>query len=94
LSPLYVARVLKLISVINRDGVTVFMIVQNAGLATDRPLWLRARSMSDRCQIVLQCVDDLPSKVVAVELGVHEHPVGKWRRRFLKDCTEGRGTAG
>jgi transposase len=22
-------------------------------------------------------------------LGVHEHTVGKWRRRFLKDCIEG-----
>ena len=33
--------------------------------------------------------DGLPSKVVAVELGVHEHTVGKWRRRFLKDRIEG-----
>src|ERR1044071_5398687 len=28
-------------------------------------------------------------KSVAVELGVHEHTVGKWRRRFLKDRCDG-----
>src|SRR5262247_3976500 len=33
--------------------------------------------------------DGLPSKSVASELGVHEHTVGKWRRRFLKDRIEG-----
>jgi transposase len=48
-----------------------------------------ARSMSERCRIILRCSDGLPSKVVAVELGVHEHTVGKWRRRFLKDRIEG-----
>jgi transposase len=48
-----------------------------------------ARSMSERCRIILRCGDGLPSKVVAAELGVHEHTVGKWRRRFLKDRIEG-----
>src|SRR3981081_3209797 len=48
-----------------------------------------ARSMSERCRIILRCGDGLPSKVVAIELGVHEHTVGKWRRRFLKDRIEG-----
>ena len=48
-----------------------------------------ARSMSERCRIILRCGDGLPSKAVAVELGVHEHTVGKWRRRFLKDRIEG-----
>lgn len=48
-----------------------------------------ARSMSERCRIILRCGDGLPSKMVAAELGVHEHTVGKWRRRFLKDCIEG-----
>src|SRR3954470_18423955 len=28
-------------------------------------------------------------KSVANELGIHEHTVGKWRRRFLKDRIEG-----
>ena len=45
--------------------------------------------MSERCRIILRCADGLPSKVVAAELGVHEHTVGKWRRRFLKDRIEG-----
>src|SRR5215207_5508646 len=48
-----------------------------------------ARSMSERCRIILRCADGIPSKVVAAELGVHEHTVGKWRRRFLCDRVEG-----
>ena len=48
-----------------------------------------ARSMSERCRIILRYSDGLPSKVVAAELGVHEHTVGKWRRRFLKERIEG-----
>src|SRR4051812_15450236 len=43
-----------------------------------------ARSMSERCRIILRCADGIPSKAVAIELGVHEHTVGKWRRRFLE----------
>ncbi len=45
--------------------------------------------MSERCRIILRCGDGLPSKAVAAELGVHEHTVGKWRRRFWKDRVEG-----
>ena len=48
-----------------------------------------ARSMSERCRIILRCAEGIPSKVVAAELGVHEHTVGKWRRRFVKDRIEG-----
>jgi transposase len=48
-----------------------------------------ARSMSERCRIILRCADGIPSKVVAAELSVHEHTVGKWRRRFVKDRIEG-----
>ena len=33
--------------------------------------------------------DGVASKDVAAELGVHEHTVGKWRRRFLKERCEG-----
>jgi transposase len=33
--------------------------------------------------------DGLPSKVVVAELGAHEHTIGKWRRRFLKNRIEG-----
>ena len=47
------------------------------------------RSFSDRCRMVLRCADGLSSKAVGAELGVHEHTVGKWRRRFLKDRIEG-----
>jgi len=36
-----------------------------------------ARSLSERCRVVLRCADGLPSKDVAAELGVHEHTVGK-----------------
>src|SRR4029077_10242650 len=48
-----------------------------------------ARSLSERCGVILRCADGVPSKSVANELGVHEHTVGKWRRRFLKDRIEG-----
>src|SRR3979409_741407 len=47
------------------------------------------RSLSERCRVILRCADGVPSKSVASELGVHEHTVGKWRRRFLKDRIEG-----
>jgi len=48
-----------------------------------------ARSFSERCRIILRCADGLTSKAVGAELGVHEHTVGKWRRRFLKDRIDG-----
>src|SRR3954465_2362984 len=32
--------------------------------------------------------DGIPSKAVAIELGVHWHTVGKWRRRFLRGRVE------
>src|SRR3954466_12201035 len=48
-----------------------------------------ARSMSERCRVILRCADGLASKDVATELGLHEHTVGKWRRRFLKDRCDG-----
>ena len=48
-----------------------------------------ARSLSERCRVILRCADGVPSKTVGSELGIHEHTVGKWRRRFLKDRIEG-----
>jgi transposase len=48
-----------------------------------------ARSLSERCRVILRCADGVPSKSVASEIGVHEHTVGKWRRRFLRDRIEG-----
>ena len=48
-----------------------------------------ARSLSERCRIILRCADGLSSKAVGADLGVHEHTVGKWRRRFLKDRIDG-----
>ena len=47
------------------------------------------RSPSDRCRMILLCADGLPGKEAAAQLGVHEHTVGKWRRRFVKDRIEG-----
>ena len=42
-----------------------------------------------RAPLVLRCADGLSSKSVATELGLHEHAVGKWRRRFLRDRCDG-----
>ena len=36
-----------------------------------------ARSLSERCRVILQCADGLASMGVAVELGLHEHTGGK-----------------
>src|SRR3546814_16769495 len=47
------------------------------------------RSLSDRCRMILMCSEGLQSKEVAERLGVHEHTVGKWRRRFVQDGIEG-----
>jgi len=47
------------------------------------------RSLSDRCRMVLLCAQGLRSKDVAERLGVHEHTVGKWRRRFVQDGIDG-----
>ena len=47
------------------------------------------RSLSDRCRMVLLCAEGLQSKEVAGRLGVHEHTVGKWRRRFVQNGIEG-----
>jgi putative transposase len=48
-----------------------------------------ARSLSDRCRMILLCAEGLQSKEVGAQLGVHEHTVGKWRRRFVRDRIEG-----
>ncbi|MCY4501656.1 MAG: IS630 family transposase [Alphaproteobacteria bacterium] len=48
-----------------------------------------ARSMSVHCRMILRCADGLANKTVAAELGVHEHTVGKWRRRFVKERLDG-----
>ena len=48
-----------------------------------------ARSLSERCRVILRCADGLRSKAVAAELGIHEHTVGKWRRRFLAQRIDG-----
>ena len=48
-----------------------------------------ARSLSERCRIILRCAEGIPSKEVGAALGVHEHTVGKWRRRFIKDRIDG-----
>ena len=47
------------------------------------------RSLSERCRVILRCADGMPSKTIARELGLHEHTVGKWRRRFLKGRNDG-----
>ena len=47
------------------------------------------RSLSDRCRIILLCAEGLRSREVAERTGVHEHTVGKWRRRFAERRIEG-----
>jgi hypothetical protein len=40
--------------------------------------------MSEWCRIILRCTDGIPTRVVADELGVHEHTVGNGDGDFLK----------
>jgi len=47
------------------------------------------RSLSDRCRMILLCAEGFESKEVARRMNVHEHTVGKWRRRFVQDRIEG-----
>lgn len=48
-----------------------------------------ARSLSDRSRMILLCAEGLQCKEVGARRGVHEHTVGKWRRRFVQDRIEG-----
>ena len=48
-----------------------------------------ARSLSDRCRMILRCAEGLTNKAVAAEIGVSAHTVGKWRRRFVAERIEG-----
>ena len=48
-----------------------------------------SRSLSQRCGIILACAEGLSSKQVASRMNVHEHTVGKWRRRFVDHRLEG-----
>ena len=47
------------------------------------------RSLSDRCRIILLCAEGLRNREIAERTGVHEHTVGKWRRRFAEKRIEG-----
>lgn len=73
-----------------RDSVVIDLSLDERGfLESQLRRHKAARSLSDRCRIVLRCADGLTSKEVAAELGHSEHTVGKWRRRFAEHRIEG-----
>lgn len=43
------------------------------------------RSISDHRRMILRCADGLGNEALAAEIDMHEHSVGKWRRRFAQD---------
>lgn len=47
------------------------------------------RALAIRARIVLKCATGMDNIDVAEEVGVAEHTVGKWRRRFVRDRLEG-----
>ena len=47
------------------------------------------QGMATRAQIILHCARGLSNKAVAAELGVSQHMVGKWRRRFVEQRLDG-----
>ena len=72
-----------------RANVVVLSATDRAFLETQVRRHKAPRPLSDRCRMVLLCADGLQSKEVAERLGVHEHMVGKWRRRFAQSGLEG-----
>lgn len=42
-----------------------------------------------RARIVLLCAEGTPLRQIAAQVGMDEHQVGQWRRRFLSDRIEG-----
>ena len=48
-----------------------------------------AQALALRCRIVLACADGGHVYEVAERLGLDEHTVGKWRRRFLAHRLDG-----
>ena len=42
-----------------------------------------------RARIVLQCGDGVAIRQIAVEVGIDQHQVGLWRRRFIADGLDG-----
>lgn len=70
------------------DGV-VLSAAERAFLESQVRRHKAPRSLSDRCRIILLCADGLASKGVAQQIGVHEHTVGKWRRKFVRTRIEG-----
>ncbi|MDQ7078370.1 MAG: IS630 family transposase [Robiginitomaculum sp.] len=70
-------------------GVVVLSVEERSFLESQVRRHKAPRSLSDRCRMILLCADGLPSKEVASTMGVHEHTVGKWRRRFVRDRVQG-----
>ena len=67
----------------------ILSVEERAFLETQLRKHKAARSLSDRCRIILLCAEGLPSKDVAARLGHSEHTIGKWRRRFADHRIEG-----
>jgi putative transposase len=67
----------------------ILSVEERAFLETQLRKHKAARSLSDRCRIILLCAEGLPSKDVAARLGHSEHTIGKWRRRFAVHRIEG-----
>ena len=57
--------------------------------ASSTPWKAGSHSLAVALRAQIGCADGVASKDVAAELGLHEHTVGKWRRRFLKDRCDG-----
>src|SRR5258708_36666672 len=47
------------------------------------------QSLALRAKVILECAQGKSNLEVAKELGVCQHMVGKWRRRFIEQSLEG-----
>jgi transposase len=47
------------------------------------------QSLALRAKVILECAQGRSNLEVAKQLGVGQHTVGKWRRRFIENSLEG-----
>lgn len=50
---------------------------------------LSAQRDAERAQIILECANGQENRVIAGKLGINEHTVGLWRKRFAEQGLEG-----
>ena len=76
-----------------RTGRPIPLLVLAAVEKTTLEQWIRrsktGQALAKRARIVLSCAAGKNNSIIANELGLCSHTVGKWRDRFLKQRLDG-----